>query len=195
MCSPSVFAQGLQAIWMRQPSRSGASIPSLLAFICPSAIRWRIVTAIIDSIDAVCWGWFRPHVGVEVGERVQPVCADSNTSTAVPLVVRFILIKATLFHARPCLVFWRMSASVRQVCLSARPPFASDTSAGSAVAAWYDGGHAAAVTCCCPITSRPNLVRKRDKRQPALALTASIARFWAFRHAVYFTTFTRGEYS
>lgn len=85
--------------------RGFASVIALLACCGPSAIFRRIAEVIVDTVEAVFDGWTRPHVGIEVLERVQPTFADCYVASAVSRIGAAMGIGATPFHQAPDVVF------------------------------------------------------------------------------------------
>lgn len=85
------------------PSRS--AIIGLFLHCSPSAIRRFVVPVVVHSFNRQS-SRFSPHVIKEKLERLSPSLADSYSPVAVVLIVLILLVVASIFHARPCLIFW-----------------------------------------------------------------------------------------
>lgn len=81
-----------------------SGVRGLLAFCCPSAILWAVVSVVVYSINGVAVAGPRSHISIKVLERVQPAFADDNPASAVIGVALVTRIDAPSFHVRPRLV-------------------------------------------------------------------------------------------
>lgn len=76
-----------------------APICHLLRTCCPPAITGRVVTVIVDAVDAASGRTFA-HVGEKVFERM-PAPTDFDAATAVSRKAAHFWVAATLKHASP----------------------------------------------------------------------------------------------
>jgi hypothetical protein len=89
------------------------AIVHLLKLSSPAAVARLVVAIIVDAIKGVLLAGPRPHVIVEVLERVSPAATDLNTPPAV-VGIRFVpWRRASLNHSRPCLIFGCAGLTVR----------------------------------------------------------------------------------
>ena len=84
-----------------------AAIATLLQWSGPAAILWRVWAVVVDSVNGVCRGWLRSHIGQERLEAVLPSLADSDTATAPILVSLVRQPETTRLQVAPCVIFGR----------------------------------------------------------------------------------------
>lgn len=77
----------------------------------PMAVLRSIVTVIVDTFKRKA-GWGFAHVSHEV-LKLQPPFANSNTSAAVPMIVRVGWSQTPRFHIGPHAIGWRYAAAPR----------------------------------------------------------------------------------
>ncbi len=95
---PFAYAQCLAAK-LQQAIR--ASITSLLFAGDPSAVRWLVIPAVVDSVKFMLWRGARTHVGVECNERIPPPFADRDPSAAIEAKCLMVRVGATFQHPAP----------------------------------------------------------------------------------------------
>lgn len=84
-----------------------SAIVPLRHTIGPTAILGCVRTIVVDAINRAVWRWSSPHVGQEVGKRVQPAVAHRDAAPPVVLEMLRPWTQATVFHCRPNPVFGR----------------------------------------------------------------------------------------
>jgi hypothetical protein len=89
----------------------------------PFAIRWFVISIVVNAIQAIFSEWrrTRPHVGKKILKRMKPSGANFNSSAAINWIFGIAGIKASLFHAAPRAIFWGLRFMVRSsVCIAAQ---------------------------------------------------------------------------
>ncbi len=82
------------------------SLISMLLSRCrPSAIFWRVVTIIINSINRIFRGWSLSHISKKVLKRINPALTDSYSASTVIFILINIFIVASLFYTNPDFIF------------------------------------------------------------------------------------------
>lgn len=104
-CSPIIQAHRFS---VKGNESIRALVSSLLSCSCPTAVCRFVAFRAIDSVNAVRWRWFRPHVGVEVFKRLQPALAYYFSVSAVGCKAFMLWVIASLLHCQPRRVFWRV---------------------------------------------------------------------------------------
>jgi hypothetical protein len=87
----------------RQPTQASGAISVLLLASGPSAIRWRVVTVVVNAINGILSRPFA-HVGHETSERCPPPFTDRNTPATISRIGGMLWIQAALLHRNPDLV-------------------------------------------------------------------------------------------
>lgn len=107
-----------------------SSVNSLSRGVCPSAICRFVVSACINSVNAVLFVRLHSHVGKEVFKRVGPSFTHRNASASVVSVLSIVWVSASLQHCPPTVV------------LGASPTFSRVVMSGHS----FDGNFAAKTT-------------------------------------------------
>lgn len=111
--NPSMNSQGLNRIWMGWATRSLAPVVGLVLGVFPSAVIRSVWAVVIYSAKCVCvWTW--SHISKKLGERVDPLGADSDSTSAVGRILWIIRVEAPLLHRRPGVIFSAMTKTVGQ---------------------------------------------------------------------------------
>ena len=97
----------------------------------PATVIWGIVAIVICPLYAIFRTRFFAHVRKEVIKRMKPPFANTDTSTAVVVVLFMVEIIAALLHRLPCLIYWRLCATRSQAM---RVPKTTATTPGFAPA-------------------------------------------------------------
>lgn len=82
-------------------------VSGLLSRCRPFAIRWLIVSVVVDSIKTMIAGSSKAHIGKEIRETVYPSSADCYSAPTVTVISVAAFVEAALFHFLPGRVFWR----------------------------------------------------------------------------------------
>jgi hypothetical protein len=82
----------------------GFGVLHLLSWGRPSAIRWLVVSIVVDALKRMSVAGSSTHVGDEV-LVTHPPLADRDSATAISDVSRIARLLATMFHFLPSLVF------------------------------------------------------------------------------------------
>jgi len=96
-------------------SFSSAPIVCLLFGCCPTAIPWRVISIVVDSIKSFTLG-ASTHVGKKLFVFA-PSTADANTSAPVLIISRIVRILASLTHGRPTPIFCR-DLAIPRICFT-----------------------------------------------------------------------------
>jgi hypothetical protein len=120
-----------------------SSVKSLSQRISPSAIGWLVVSAWVNSVDAMLAVRFHAHIGKEVFKRTCPSIAHRNAGTSIVSILSIIWVSASLQHCPPAVVLGA-SPSFSGVAVS-RHPFntnlPAEASAASSFSASQLGRH------------------------------------------------------
>ncbi len=100
-----------------------APVVDLFFVCCPPAIRWFVVSIVVDSFNRVLWGWLRSHVSKEVFKGTAPPIAHTNTTAAVMRIVLAIRVVATGLHTRPAPCFSAFRHSMRRISTAVATAF------------------------------------------------------------------------
>lgn len=80
----------------------------------PSHIGRLVVAVVVDAINRMLPTWPWSNIGVERLERVAPSVADGDTSSSVVGIALKSWIPASVLHANPDSILWRLGSSVRR---------------------------------------------------------------------------------
>jgi hypothetical protein len=117
--SPCPFSQA-QSFSVVGQHASLAAVLALFQLCCPPAVVWKVSEIVVDSVYGRIWKWLWSHVGEKGYERVFPLVAYRNSSSAIVVVFRITGVVASSLHFLPRRVFWRLCASSGRTS-SARP--------------------------------------------------------------------------
>lgn len=78
---------------------------------CQTAIIWRIITGIVNTVDAMLIRWTQSHVSHKVLETM-PLLANSDSSSAIIGISVIRCFVASTVNMEPCVVFRRLGESV-----------------------------------------------------------------------------------
>lgn len=79
----------------------------------PSAVTRFVIAVYVNAVNRMLRGWARPHVLVEVLERLQPPIAHRDATTAIPREVFLRHSGATADHPGPRSILTALRESVR----------------------------------------------------------------------------------
>jgi hypothetical protein len=77
------------------------SVSHLLFGGCPAAIRWKIVSIVVNTIKTVFRAWAFAYILSEVLKGMKPSFADFYSTPAVILISPSLLVITTAFHTTP----------------------------------------------------------------------------------------------
>jgi len=133
------------------------SVKSLSHRISPSAIGWFVVSAWVNSVNAMLAMRLHAHISNEVFKRARPSIAYGNADTSIVSILSIIWVSASLQHCPPAVVL-SASPSFSGVAVS-RHPFdtnlPAEASAASSFSAsqlgrhdsFFDSARALAIPC------------------------------------------------
>lgn len=90
----------------------GSLVSGLLRSGRPFYVRRLIVPAVVDSVESVDGSRFEANIKKEIRKAIYPSSANFYSAAAVVNIGLAALVKATLFHVSPSIVFWRSVHSV-----------------------------------------------------------------------------------
>lgn len=132
-----IFKAERQAVKRKESSSRG--VATLLRDRCPFAVSGRIVAVVVNPFQGQAIRT-RSHVGEKLGKVVYPLLANGYASAAVVLKPLVRRVRASLFHAVPACVFWRV-LTVYRTAVDWRPAnFVVQATATSGAAAFYGLG-------------------------------------------------------
>jgi len=120
-----------------------ASIAVLLCHCCPTAIRWFVISVIVDSVNRVPGTWPFAHVSEEHSKVVLPALTDMNPTAAVSFVlvvgwvvtaVEHVAVNAVFERSERCAVVDSRGATATLTRLSRPKPVHCDKAFVSAPA-------------------------------------------------------------
>lgn len=107
--------------------RWASSIFGLFALCGPTAVLWRVISIVVDTIKAVMRRWFPSHIGEKVFVFI-PALIDGDAARSVKMVISDIGITTTAFHGRPGTIFGRfVPFAVRSQALASQLFFQAST--------------------------------------------------------------------
>lgn len=112
-------------------TRHAALVFGLLFLGRPATICRFVVAVVVDTIDR-CALWARPHVREEIGERLSPSIANSDTSASIIFIPRSFWVMAAFLRRLPGIVFPASCHPVNSFCVPSDFVLQASTTTGPA---------------------------------------------------------------
>lgn len=81
---------------------------------CPADVAGFVVAVWIrEAVKGILGRWTRPYVCIKVLERMKPTLTHGYSTTTIMTKCWILRRRATMFHSRPCAIFWRMLHAMR----------------------------------------------------------------------------------
>lgn len=154
-----------------------ALVVRLLNPVSPATVFWCVWPVVVDALNGMIWRRARPHVGVEVLERVEPTVAHEDAASTVAWIGWNVRIGATRLDMRPTAILRRADHAVRGICGACRITHKATTTARVTASEMTTGRNnlGSAVANTAPCSAAGSIaVRVCQHKEPGIPLPPNV---------------------